>query len=196
MKRLRRCLFNVFVVVSLLLFVVAMTLWVRSYYRKDDILFPHPSGSNWAYVLKTYPGTLDLGTLQMWDAPLDAPHWKTEKVDALEMRLSRYWDSEHLTFGFAYIRTGFIGRTGSNTKYFGQWRELFASFWNFCVLTTIAPGIFVWQATRKAKRRGSGFCSICGYDLRATPDRCPECGTVPAGKKPTQAEQVPPAPKT
>jgi hypothetical protein len=56
--------------------------------------------------------------------------------------------------------------------------------WFLVCVTSLLP---IWwlratvsRALARRTARKQARCVQCGYDLRATPDRCPECGTAPA----------------
>jgi hypothetical protein len=53
-----------------------------------------------------------------------------------------------------------------------------AVVWPPLLLPAIRSGAWFVRRVRDARRRCAGHCSVCGYDLRASPDRCPECGTA------------------
>jgi hypothetical protein len=49
------------------------------------------------------------------------------------------------------------------------------------LIFAVPPIIATIQIIRRLRKpRQPGKCQVCGYDLRATPDRCPECGAIPA----------------
>jgi hypothetical protein len=51
-------------------------------------------------------------------------------------------------------------------------------YWFLLILTLILPALMLCSRHRRPKSQ-SGRCPNCGYDLRATPNRCPECGIAP-----------------
>ena len=70
---------------------------------------------------------------------------------------------------------------------FGPVDILFMLFPVRAILTAAAVMVGLWVAVgavaevpqrRREARRRTGRCVGCGYDLRATPGRCPECGRV------------------
>jgi hypothetical protein len=78
---------------------------------------------------------------------------------------------------------------------------MIAAHWFLFLLTADLPLMWTWRwafrtlRTRvRARRMKAGLCLNCGYDLRGTPQRCPECGAVAAFEP--QSPQNPPSART
>jgi hypothetical protein len=46
----------------------------------------------------------------------------------------------------------------------------------FVILPLTMGGVILYARKAEGEMPGQ-ICRVCGYDLRASPDRCPECGT-------------------
>ena len=172
---MKRRLLNLLTALSLLLCVAAVGLWARSLYVSDHwIWVGHPAGSappehrfsllshsgqfsvNWARTPLTradrYPGRWAHETRR----PPVQFWWKNSAGT------SSFWNRR----GFAAFET-----------------DVHAPAWSVAMV----PGAVAFLASRPwrlagSRRRRHGLCVHCGYDLRATPGRCPECGADPAAE--------------
>jgi hypothetical protein len=75
--------------------------------------------------------------------------------------------------GFGYDPNARLDNTG------GRMVRVYFPFWALTLVSLIAPTMAAIGYCRSRRRRRQGMCPRCGYDLRATPERCPECGAVP-----------------
>jgi hypothetical protein len=175
-----RRLLNLLTALSLLLLVATTSLWVRSYVLSDKAAWRRPHG---VYSARTARGHL---VVEMWRAngalrPGERYGFVYERDDvypaALDAipRLYVYPDpsvseSKWHGAGFGwYTRRRVDGAKSAAAS---------APFWALAAAAAALPlGRAVpWLIRARRRRKRAGLCPTCGYDLRATPDRCPECG--------------------
>ena len=65
---------------------------------------------------------------------------------------------------------------------FFEWKIAYWKLLTLAVILLVYPHV-PWASFSVSNRRISrGCCAVCGYDLRATPERCPECGNIATKK--------------
>jgi hypothetical protein len=155
--------------VSLALCAVVVAMWARSS-RQDDVIYYF--GRGMMIQAQQAHGMVLLG----WGEPYpsyryDKRAWQRFTRPALPA--GAYRQSWRVSRGFSFHREE-IGGSFNQIK---QWR-LVVPHWFIVAVLAIPPVRWAW---RRRRRPRPGGCRSCGYDLRATPDRCPECGTAPIG---------------
>jgi hypothetical protein len=77
-------------------------------------------------------------------------------------------------FAFAGFRLGSVVSSGSSDYVFD------IPLWGLALLAACLPMIAVYRCARARRRKRLRLCVACGYDLRESEDRCPECGRIVA----------------
>jgi hypothetical protein len=54
--------------------------------------------------------------------------------------------------------------------------------WFLVLIFLIMPTMLILKRYLRRPKKNKGLCAVCEYDLRASPDRCPECGRARGDK--------------
>ena len=196
-----RRLLDILTALSLLLCVAAVALWVRSY-RVADGVPVLMRGDGWRldswhgrlFVTRVRMGALERVYVRVAPPTVGGARFDDSRRPALTAKLRAVQsdaDAEMIAtpllafppaspgnaFGF-----GRVGATLGAGK--GAWTTT-VPYWSVCALLALPPMLRQYVRRRDRRRAEAGLCPACGYDLRGTPGRCPECGS---GREAAQVE--------
>jgi hypothetical protein len=202
MRRLRGTLFTLASGLSLLLFVGISGMWVRSYWHKDAYIYrwhqqlwelASDKGRVWVDndpQLQSEQRTIRSEV----QAHLDQYKRLGDRFDRDRQTPKQPWIDGASARGNPDAYNDFV--TSENARYSllkKQQKELdsvhqiarrpmtplaaHSILYELPALLTAALPLMWFASWRRAcSWRRNGFCARCGYDLRASPDRCLECG--------------------
>lgn len=157
---MRRWLFNLAAAVSLALCLGFSCMAFRSVQRGDT--WEYLSRDGRLVMLISKSGRLDVLYISKWAGD--------------EPGLLYYTERAPFALGGTDYSHRFLGFGGGAQLNGGRFVNI--PYWCLATLAAVAPLLATLGIVRRRRSVRRGFCATCGYDLRASPDRCPECGSV------------------
>jgi hypothetical protein len=197
---MRRRLLRIAAAASLLLCLAAAGAWVRAgTSMRDQVTYRPTAVHEWEWNNKREGFKL---CVTRFDRPAGTPagRWRTLSwVDPQPDARVVYIDPEpdgHALFGFRWARgkvllrdVVFFPADGVSPgdervevvpQSWAHMTILVVPHWALVAASSPLPLAWVVRRWRTRGLRRQGHCRGCGYDLRASPDRCPECGRAVA----------------
>lgn len=155
---MKRWVFNIASALLLLLYFAIGFMWSRSYSCKDTLAGYY----RWGCFVKI---TSESGGIYVAHV---APVYYNSLPYHVPNDRYRWW-------GFEFYRKAPQEIHPSETVAGFLWIGF--PYWFLLLLTLPGPLILASRWKRHRYRHRLGLCPTCGYDLRASRDRCPECGS-------------------
>jgi hypothetical protein len=184
MPRPARRLFTLYPAGSLVVFVGLGVMWGRSHVVRDRWVV---GGGSVSREFTSNAGRLTFVQITFENNPVP---WTAVPFTWLrgppgrggpEIPMQWAWDAVRFSW-----RTRRQVGSGSNGRVTVTTREVSTPYWVPAALAGIMPA--AWLRRTLGRRRLAALarrriCAGCRYDLRASPERCPECGLVSAAQR-------------
>jgi hypothetical protein len=177
MRRAVRVFFHLAAGVSGVLFLLAVALWIASYHSMYAVQVGNvtslrmlaASRGELGFLSQTFEFGYPYGSSAVkWT-------WKTGPAQDLVGQVGKNRPNGSAPIaGFMFRRIAVPDVTGSILLF--PLAVLVAVF----APLPLADVLLIRRRRRRRRRLAAGLCVACGYDLRASPGRCPECGATPA----------------
>jgi hypothetical protein len=194
-RRFARIVFNGLTILSLVLLGATLLLWVRSYGVLQGGTRVHIADGRERISDRVLIGkgkVLFIRSRMYWEwgvrasatRPLEQVIRQTESMGLL-MEPADHIDGQPPRWGGEpapkWAPPGISwGKTLLPTNYVTYVSWVMVRCWVLAAMFAVLPAVRLPGVYLRRKRRRAGMCMVCGYDLRATRERCPECGTMAA----------------